>query len=668
MDEMINTTQNDILENTDKTTERELLTMQSHKRYTVYQALLEIHPQNGLTVDGCLQKALLYILKWMKDKVGAPEDTWPEGLKGIPNVDEWKDYEVSEDSPVSNINIKEPVRVRTLYWDNCWTMRFNESNSGFNGVFENNISLTKEDSTLVLAISTECRQVADATQKAMALRPGYVSKMIMDDDLYLTEKLSDGPADGILKLPLIEEAIAVSGNGADAEKLYRFIANPMRNFPLIFIPRPENEEGVTLANSLYHDGNDGVDHHGVLGYYCTVYLDGDKWNKFLFCTEENRAVRQWIKDVVEEGRAVMIAPWNGTEGTFRYYQWDEDGGYIFWNERSAPEDCPVFDEDTVENIKKLKLSQEPVDRRCNFGSYRFNRDLWNEWNQERIEQAQNADNNEELIAGQIRMIEEAGKQNKVLVEKLNNAERISEKLRADNQQLRKDLNDAKKQISDEKETAYKVTEKDYNDRLDILRDHLNKSGKNAAVLLPSFDEWSDVLTVLRRDVLQRIYDKYKGLFNARKKSENPTRREDILGMLYCFNREDSGFIDHDDAGVLLYYPVDDQIYDNEYKNLVLDALWDDEDVFLNRIATAIDYNRKWREIKTNSLLSGMDNYRQIKSVKPILRQEGIFESSDNKHNKFCLGGDERYTYSIASTPSDVNTGKNCVDGFMYRFF
>ncbi len=669
MDDIVTTTeQNDILEKTAKATERELLSMQSHKRYTVYQTLLEIHPQNGLSVEDCLKKAALYILKWMKDKVGAEEDLWPAGIKGIPTPEDWKDYLLSEDSPIADINIKEPVRVRTLYWDNCWTMRFNESNDGFDGVFENNISLTKEEKTLVLAISTECRQVADAKNKAVGLRPGYVSKMILDKDMYLTEKLSDGPLDDILKLPIIKEAVAVSGNGGDAEKLYKYIANPMRNFPLIFIPKPENEEALNLANSLYHDGTEEIDHHGVLGYYCTVYLEGDKWNKFLYCTKENTAIRQWIKEVIEAGRAVMLAPWDGTEGTLKFYQWDNEGGYIFWNENTSIEDCLIFNEIFVNKIKELKFSQEPVERRCNFGNYRFNRELWNEWNLAQIENARNGNNSEELISGQQLMIEEADKVKKALKEKLDNAERINEKLRADNQQLKKELSEANKKTNSDKTSINTATQKDFDCRLDEIREYLEKTGTEADCLFPAASEWSNVFSILRNEMLTRIYNNYKALFNARKKAENPTRREDILGILYCFNMEGSEFIDSDNTDILLYYPKNDQIYDNEYRNLVLDALWNDEDVFLNKLASDIEYDKKWREIKERNLLQKIDNYRQVKNIKSVLNQEGIIEISDNKHNKFSLGGDERYTYSIACTPRDRNTGKNTVDGFMERFF
>lgn len=314
-------------------------------------------------------------------------------------------------------------------------------------------------------------------------------------------------------------------------------------------------------------------------------------------------------------------------------------------------------------IKKLKLSQEPVERRCNFGSYRFNRTLWNEWNLSQIEAAKSDNNNEELISGQLLRLEAADKDNKALQEKLNNAERINEKLRADNQQLRKDLSEAKKQSDSDKASTGISTEKDYKERMDTLRAYLKKTNAQAATLFPSCPEWSDALCVLRNDLLRRVYEKYKAQFNARKKTENPTRREDVLGMLYCLNKEEA-----ESKDVLLYYPKSDQIYDNEYRNLILDALWDENDTFLNRIAKDAGYDKRWRETKKNNLLSEMDNYRLVKTVKAVLNQEGIVEASDNKHNKFSLGGDERYTYSIASTPSDHNAGKNAVDGFMEKFY
>ena len=670
MDTETNSTrQNEILANTDRATDRQLLSMQPYKRYTVYQALFEIHPQNGLTVEGCMSKAALYILKWMKDKVNADADQWPQALRDVPSVSEWKDFVINEESPISDVNIKEPVRIRTMYWDNCWTMRFNEANSGFDGVFGNDISLTAENDSVVLAISTECRQRADSDKKAIALRPGYVSKMTADADMFLTEKLSDDPSESILKLPIIDEVIPVKSNGADVEKLYRLIADPMRNLPLIIVPKPEGEEATAITNGIYHDMVGQIDHHGVLGYYSAVYFDGSKFNKFIYCVQENTAIRQWIADVVGSGRFVMIAPWDGTDGSFKYYTWDDSGsGYVCWNEDSAIEDCLEFNEEAVEKINELKLSQEPVERRCNFGRYRFNRQLWNEWNAAQIESAKASENNEELIVALRARMDESEKLIDQLNEKLKSSDGICEELRAERQRLQKELTNEKKQNGNNVNTIQK-SGNEYEKRLDILRKQLENTATETGVLFPLPAEWADVSEVLKRGLLDRIADRYKKIYGTRKPNEvNPARREDVLGMVYCMNDKDSSPNGSSNKDSLLNYPKNDEIYDNEYRNIIMDAIWDEKDTFLVKLASIIGYDRNWRETKKKNLLAKVNNYRNVDQIRGVLQQEGLVETSENSHSKWSLGGDERYKCTVASTPGDTNTGKNTVDDIMERFF
>lgn len=657
-----------LLHDVARATERELLSVQSYKRYPVYQALLEIHPEGEFTVDGCMSKSALYIFRWIKEKTNVEEDRWPEGLKNLPDISEWKDYPVDENSVIFCADHNEPVRIRTLFWDNCLSIRFVENNSNFDGEFINNISLTRESDSVVLAIRTECRQLASSTQRAAALRPGYVSKIMMDDDMYLTEKLSTVSGNIGFEIRLTKELLPVSGNSSEAAELYKVMIDPLRNLPLLIIPEPADEEQKNSASLIYRD--EGTDHHGVLGYYTAIYFKGGKWNKFIFSSDENQDIKRWIESVIEDGRALLIAPWDGSNGSFRFYTWDseDEGGYVTWNNDTPVDECPKFDRDLVNRINKLKFSEEPLTRTCNFGNYRFNRELWSQFNENRIREAGESHNDEELIKSLEKKNESVEKDKRDLAEQVKSLRQMNEELREDRRRLNREKNDLEKAIKDRPEGADRSdSPQDYEKRLEALNARLKNGKTDPKALFALPNEWKQVALPLRAELLERIRNKYIEVYSRRKKTENPTRREDILGFLYLFN-QNIGQNDAEEYSGLLDYPIGEELYADEFRNLVLDELWTDGDDFISAIASAAGYNKAWVDDLRRNMLATINNYRNISSIESTLKGIGLQLCGEGKHEKWALYGDERYTTTVACTPSDVNSGKNVVEDIIYRMF
>ncbi|MBR2274662.1 MAG: hypothetical protein IJ873_01150, partial [Lachnospiraceae bacterium] len=407
------------------------------------------------------------------------------------------------------------------------------------------------------------------------------------------------------------------------------------------------------------------------GYYTTVYITGGKWNKFLYCAPENQNIRKWISEAVSEGRALLIGPWDGSPDSFRYYVWgeeEEDSGYVTWKEDAKVEECPMFSAELADRIKRLKLSGEPLERRCNFGPYLFNRELWSRYNNKQIEEAREAQNDDELIQSLQKKAEELEKERKALLERVKSTEQLNEELREKNRDLNREKKELQRSAGEPKENPpVREGESEADRRLESLKKRLTESVMEPRVLFEAPKDWEAVLPIVRRELIQRLREGFERLLERRNKQESPTRREDVLGFLYLINQSGEEK-DGSEPGVLLKYPVSEELYENEYSTLLLETLWRENDPLIACLAKEEGYNKAWRDELKRSLLNDIDNYRNVSSIRAVLGNNGIEPDGGGKHDKWAFHGDDRYTVTIACTPGDKNAGKNVVEDILDRFF
>ena len=234
-----------------------------YKKYYTYQAFLEIHPKNGLSVDGCFAKAILYIMNWLRGRV---EDERPdvyekyEGVRFLkddyPEVEKFADFDISK---VENIYGLPFLDFVTAYLPDkkAWLATLSESSNNSSDlpgrVYISEFFLYKEESSVAFGIRHSCREPETNLEDAGARRNAFVSSMIDDEDFAITEK-------GIpISYEFNKKAIHINGNsGTECETLLnQLVDSEYRQMPIIFVPEafykdnPEGIDGLALSLMAY---------------------------------------------------------------------------------------------------------------------------------------------------------------------------------------------------------------------------------------------------------------------------------------------------------------------------------------------------------------------------------------------------------------------------------
>lgn len=425
--------------------------------YTTYGVKLELHPQNGMSAEECCNKAILYVISWVKEKIA--EDI-PSELAGYPGVDGYRDWSFQK---TDSININIPVELRTFYWDKTWAMRFVESQEDFPGDFISDISIGCTDDTVLMSIRTECRQ-KDGAKRARAYRPAYISDIAKDKDIVITEQ---GIPD---KFRISYDPICVNGksNGELDELFNGFINNPDRIMEVVFYPEPENEEDKALLKRLTET---------LMGYFYVVIIEGSV-RKF-FCNFMD--FPPYMNDL-EERKAVihrcMFEP--EKEGDKRL----ASIGGIF-----------EVNESIEEELQKVKRT-EPLKRSYDFSGVRFINELRNEYSEDRINKARESGSDQELINA----LEESNQGLKDQVQQL-----VSEldETKAEANNLRKD-NKKKEEALLEEERQRRKIEKELGNTVDGSERESKQAEENIGLLEKKLKIYEDIAVLADGYVRQMI--------------------------------------------------------------------------------------------------------------------------------------------------------------------
>ncbi len=394
--------------------------------YITYGARLEIHPRNGLTVEQCRNKAVLYIIRWVKDKIG---EGIPKSLLAFPEVGDYASFDIKGAGDISMVT---PVEMSAFYWNDTWAMRFVESQEVYPGDFITDISLECKEETVSFAIRTQCRQSV-STKYAKSYRPAFISRMVEDEDMVLTE---EGIPD---KYPVSTEPIRVNGkSNSELTEMYTGLVDvPGRLFSVAFYPEPEDEEGWEMAKRIAKT---------LMGYAYVVIIEGSLRKFFLNVMQCPSYI-----SILEEKKTVLHNELVELE--------DDDQDPVTWI--SGIFDVDEELEDKLQDVKH----EEPVKWVYDFSGVRFPAQLRSEYGEARIAKARESGSDQEVINA----LEESNAQLKSRVEELS-SELDETKERSDS--LQKQLNKTKADLLNE-ERQHKKTEK----KLDNAKDGSEKEAK-----------------------------------------------------------------------------------------------------------------------------------------------------------------------------------------------
>ena len=143
-------------------------------------------------------------------------------------------------------------------------------------------------------------------------------------------------------------------------------------------------------------------------------------------------------------------------------------------------------------------------------------------------------------------------------------------------------------------------------------------------------------------------------------------------------------MNHAESGpALLYYGQEDDIYNDEIRTAVLKILEDvrqenkPQDIYASNriydICEDIITNNAPRKKDAWDVYDSLDNlfgnYRRFTDrMANELTSIGAEITKEGSHFKAKLGGQDRYTITLSSSPSDINAGKRAVADIKQRWF
>ncbi len=330
------------------------------KQYYTYQAFLELHPSERLSVDDCFSKTILYIMRWFRSRLGEDALEQREDTlflkKDYPDPENYKDFNLEESQ---NINGFSFIDFESAYTNNktAWLVCLTEPDNGnerkdiYGRTFTTEIFVYKLNASVALGIRESCREPETNTEDASGYRPGFVRDIFIDKDISISEY-------GIGKeYSFSTKPIMLNGKSSEAcEKLYKeLIASDNRQMPILLVPE-----------QYYKDNKTEVDRktQSLLGFTHVVVWEGGSAKLFtqIMNAEE-------LQDVAGEGQLIFYRTTNRLTFASDYYESNTDNLLDEIKRRAQKETCRkavdfgdfVFKPSWWEFDKNKNLEDEKID-------------------------------------------------------------------------------------------------------------------------------------------------------------------------------------------------------------------------------------------------------------------------------------------------------------------
>ena len=219
------------------------------RQYYTYQAFLELHPEGDFSADECFTKAILYIMKWFRDRMGEEVYVaYPDTVylkDDYPEPDDYKNFELDK---VGNIYGFSFIDFEAAFIDdkNTWIARLIEPDNGVEKVdihdrtFTTEIFVSKLQDSVALGIREGCREPETNVKDASGFRPGFVRTMSLDPNIMITEFGIDR------KYAFLKKPFILNGkSGKECDGLYsNLIVSENRQMPVLFVPGDYYKEHI----------------------------------------------------------------------------------------------------------------------------------------------------------------------------------------------------------------------------------------------------------------------------------------------------------------------------------------------------------------------------------------------------------------------------------------
>ncbi len=317
------------------------------RQYNTYQALLEIHPIGNMTVDAVYVKVILYIMRWFRNRLG--EDSLASNpdvaflWEQYPDPDNYDQFKLDE---VSNITGFDFIEFETAFLKDkhAWIVYLSEPDNGqerkdIQGrTFTTEISVYKQERSVVLGIKESCREPERNTEDAFGYRPGFVRDIFYDTDFLVTEQGLDR------EYAFSKTAYKLNGkSGESCKKLYDgLIASNGRQMPILFVPGEYYDKHAIEVDEKTAS---------LLGYCHVVVLEN--------------GCRKLFEQIMENSEFVEVA---------------EEGQLIFYRTNYLQEyPSAYFQDDSDELLDRIKsvAQNEPLRKYCDFKEFSF-KPSWSE--------------------------------------------------------------------------------------------------------------------------------------------------------------------------------------------------------------------------------------------------------------------------------------------------
>lgn len=671
------------------------------KQYATYQVCIDIYSKQ-ITTEEVFKKAFLYIMEWLKGRIGAQLLQQLPELKKYPEPSAYKEFNIKDMFGFKLLSEMD-IRLFNFEEENSWAMRITEpdNRAEFNNgamadsleisgrSFITEVALHKNDRNVTLAIQIICKEPKANVRDALSFRPAFVKSLFKDNEMEMVES---GISSMFRFRKSYDEKGAIQGepiliDNSNADDFVREVMlNARRQMPIILCPESVYEMtypsmGFVDGKSIEEERNINSLAYSLMGYAHVVVIS----KKVVDAVFDNKKLRclEYAEELLED--CVIF-----------HRGFNEDSGLP-----EEPIYCSLVDEEDVPDDEEflsknpLKIMEEQakkysVRKMYSFAPAMFYRELKKQFYkyEGKSDTAAAIKNLESDIAEKDALILDL--RHSLSQNERESKKRVDElKSKFDNSQLsyftyKAKYEEAQKQIDSNEQRIEKIKE-DYEniirqkelmirvfsgkeipepdeERLQVYR---KETTPNA--LLQWGDRFEDELTkrILKKEVLKKLHRMYWDLESKEVSKKNKIRRFELLEIVLQYSKylEELGY----PSESLLYYPSGIEFYPGEIKDVILDILYgeSEDDELLEYLLEVNDFDFA-QDTKKSEIFNEINSYRHHKSIKGTLERVGLVLKASKDHYIYSYYGDERYKFTVSGSTSDTNAGKNLAEDIIER--